>query len=103
MNADNFSHGDEAHAAGEGPGQGATARIVAWCTRHPWIVLFIALVAAAGGELARRSLSRDVIPDLSDPQVVLVADWMGHPAPEVASEVTQVLTRGLDGVPGVTT
>src|SRR5215468_5353913 len=80
-----------------------TARIVAWCTRHPWIVLVIALALGAGGELARRSLSRDVIPDLSDPQVVLVADWMGHPAPEVASQVTQVLTRGLDGLPGVTT
>ena len=80
-----------------------TARIVAWCTRHPWIVLVVALALGAGGELARRSLSRDVIPDLSDPQVVLVADWMGHPAPEVASQVTQVLTRGLDGLPGVTT
>src|SRR5215468_1820468 len=80
-----------------------TARIVAWCTRHPWIVLVIAVALGAGGELARRSLSRDVIPDLSDPQVVLVADWMGHPAPEVASHVTQVLTRGLDGLPGVTT
>ena len=57
-----------------------TARIVAWCTRHPWIVLVIALALGAGGELARRSLSRDVIPDLSDPQVVLVADWMGRPA-----------------------
>jgi len=79
-----------------------TARIVAWCTRHPWIVLAVALAVGAGGELARRSLSRDVIPDLSDPQVVLVADWMGHPAPEVAREVTQVLTRGLDAVPGVT-
>ncbi|HEX3758549.1 MAG TPA: efflux RND transporter permease subunit [Kofleriaceae bacterium] len=80
-----------------------TARIVAWCTRHPWLVLVVALGLGAGGELARRSLSRDVIPDLSDPQVVLVADWMGHPAPEVARAVTQVLTRGLDGLPGVTT
>src|SRR5437764_1437701 len=78
-----------------------TARIVAWCTRHPWIVLVIALALGAGGELARRSLSRDVIPDLSDPQVVLVADWMGHPVPEVASlggDVQQVLveTRPYD-------
>jgi Cu/Ag efflux pump CusA len=63
-----------------------TARIVAWCTRHPWIVLALALALGAGGELARRSLSRDVIPDLSDPQVVLVADWIGHPAPEVARQ-----------------
>src|SRR3954468_17863435 len=82
-----------------------TARIVAWCTRHPLLVLALALALGAGGEVARRSLSRDVIPDLSDPQVVLIADWMGHPAPEVASQVTQVLTRGIDRLrlPGVTT
>lgn len=80
-----------------------TRAIVAWCTRHHWIVLAIAVVFAAGGELARRALSRDVIPDLSDPQIVLVADWMGHPAPEVASQVTRVVTRALEGIPGVTT
>ena len=79
-----------------------TARLVAWCTRHSWLVLALALAVGAAGELARRSLSRDVIPDLSDPQLVIVADWMGHPAPEVAAEVTQVLTRALDGVPGAT-
>jgi Cu(I)/Ag(I) efflux system membrane protein CusA/SilA len=80
-----------------------TGRLVAWCTRHPWIVLGFALVFGGGGELARRALSRDVIPDLSDPQIAIVADWMGHPAPEVATEVTQVLTRALDRVPGSTT
>ncbi|HZJ67586.1 MAG TPA: efflux RND transporter permease subunit, partial [Kofleriaceae bacterium] len=80
-----------------------TQRLVAWCSRHPWPVLAIAILLGVGGELARRALSRDVIPDLSDPQIVLVADWMGHPAPEVASEVTQVVTRALDGLPGSTT
>ncbi|HET7505556.1 MAG TPA: efflux RND transporter permease subunit [Kofleriaceae bacterium] len=79
-----------------------TGRVVAWCSRHPGIVLALALALGIGGELARRSLSRDVIPDLSDPQIVLIADWMGHPAPQVAAEVTQVLTRALDGVPGAT-
>jgi copper/silver efflux system protein len=80
-----------------------TGRLVAWCTRHAAIVLGLALAVAVAGELARRALSRDVIPDLSDPQIVLVADWMGHPAPEVAAQVTQVLTRALDGVPGSST
>jgi Cu(I)/Ag(I) efflux system membrane protein CusA/SilA len=79
-----------------------TEHLVAWCTRHPWVVLAIALALGAGGELARQTLSRDVIPDLSDPQIVLVADWMGHPATEVAAEVTRPLTRALDGIPGVT-
>ena len=78
------------------------ARVVAWCTRRHWIVIAAALVLASAGELARRSLSRDAIPDLSDPQVMLVADWMGHPATAVAGDVTQVLTEALEGIPGAT-
>jgi Cu(I)/Ag(I) efflux system membrane protein CusA/SilA len=78
------------------------ARVVAWCTRHHWIVIVAALAVAAAGELARRGLARDAIPDLSDPQIVLVADWMGHPAPEVARDVTKVLTDALEGIPGST-
>jgi Cu(I)/Ag(I) efflux system membrane protein CusA/SilA len=75
-------------------------RLVAWCARHHWIVIGVALLAAAGGEMARRRLGRDVIPDLSDPQIGIVADWMGHPAPEVAAVVTSALTDALGGVPG---
>jgi Cu(I)/Ag(I) efflux system membrane protein CusA/SilA len=76
--------------------------IVAWSTRRPWLVIAVALLLAAGGELARRALARDAIPDLANPQIVLVADWMGHPATEVAAEVTKILTGALEGVPGST-
>ena len=77
-------------------------RIVAWSTRRSWLVIAIALLLALGGELARRALARDAIPDLANPQIVLVADWMGHPAAEVAANVTKVLTTALEGVPGST-
>ena len=73
--------------------------IVAWCSRHHWLVIAGAIVLVACGELARRALPRDAIPDLSDPQVAVVAEWMGHPATEVAGRVTRELTRALDGVP----
>jgi Cu(I)/Ag(I) efflux system membrane protein CusA/SilA len=76
------------------------ARLVAWSTQRPWLVIVAALLFAAGGETARRGVRRDAIPDLSSPQIVLVADWMGHPATEVAAEVTQVLTSALEGIPG---
>ena len=78
------------------------ARVVSWCARHPGLVIAVALLAAAGGELARRRLAGDVIPELADPQIGLVADWMGHPAPEVATAVTGVLTGALADVPGAT-
>jgi copper/silver efflux system protein len=77
------------------------ARVVAWSSRHAWLVIALAIVVASAGELARRTLSRDAIPDVSSPQIVLVADWMGHGATEVADRVTRVLTRELDGTPGV--
>jgi Cu(I)/Ag(I) efflux system membrane protein CusA/SilA len=76
------------------------ARLVSWCARHHWIVIGIALVLAAIGEIGRRNLSGDVIPDLADPQIGVVADWMGHAAPEVAAKVTAVLTEALQDVPG---
>jgi Cu(I)/Ag(I) efflux system membrane protein CusA/SilA len=77
-------------------------RVVDWCARRSRAVIAAALVLALGGELGRRSLSRDAVPDLSDPQIGVVVDWMGHPAPEVASRVTQVLTDALRSLPGST-
>lgn len=77
-------------------------RIVGWCTRRHFIVIGVALVLAVVGERARRSLSRDAIPELSDPQIAVVAEWMGHPAREVAGEVTRELTRAFDGIAGST-
>jgi Cu(I)/Ag(I) efflux system membrane protein CusA/SilA len=77
------------------------ARLVAWCARHHWLVIALALLLAVAGDVARRGLSRDVMPDLADPQIGLVIDWMGHPAPEVAASVTNVVTPALQGVPGV--
>jgi Cu(I)/Ag(I) efflux system membrane protein CusA/SilA len=77
-------------------------RAVAWSSGHPRLVLALALLVGLGSEAARRALCRDVIPELSDPQIVLVAEWMGHPAEEVAATVTAELGRALDGLPGAT-
>jgi copper/silver efflux system protein len=77
-------------------------RLVDWCTRHSRLVMSVAVILALTGEWARRSLSRDAVPDLSDPQVGLFVDWMGHPATEVANQVTNVLTAQLKDIPGST-
>jgi len=78
------------------------ARAIAWSARHPRAIAVAAILAVVSGEVARRRLSRDLIPDLADPRIVLTADWMGHPAPEVAAAVTGVLTKALQDVPGAT-
>ena len=74
-------------------------RCVAWCSRHSRIVIAIAVVVAIWGEHARRRLAQDAVPDLSDPQVGLVVEWMGRPASEVATRVTAVLTGSLKSIP----
>lgn len=76
------------------------ARLVAWSAERPRVVVAAALIMALAGEVGRRRVARDMLPDLSDPQIVLVADWMGHPAVEVASRVTGVLAGALEGMPG---
>jgi Cu(I)/Ag(I) efflux system membrane protein CusA/SilA len=76
------------------------ARLLAGSARWSTAVLFGTLVVAVAACFAKRSLAHDAIADLSDPQIGLVAEWMGHPATEVASAVTDVLTRALDGTPG---
>jgi Cu(I)/Ag(I) efflux system membrane protein CusA/SilA len=78
------------------------SRLVTWCTRHNRTVLVLALILAITGEWARRSLSRDAVPDLSDPQIGLFVDWMGHPATEVAARLTTPLTDELKSVEGST-
>ncbi|MDP9151950.1 MAG: efflux RND transporter permease subunit, partial [Myxococcota bacterium] len=77
-------------------------RVVAWSACHPWIVIACAVLLSVAGALGGRNLSRDVVPDVADPQIVLVAEWMGHPALEVASQVTELLTRAVQGVAGAT-
>src|SRR4051812_36763796 len=76
------------------------SRVIERCARRSWLILGVAAVAAAGSYAAQRSLARDAIPDLSDPRIGVVAEWMGHPATDVANQVTRVLTAGLDRVPG---
>lgn len=77
-----------------------TARLVAWSTRRSALVLAASVLVAAACYLAQRTLPRDVIPDLSSPQIVLVAEWMGRSATEVDARVGKVLTAALAGVPG---
>ena len=75
-------------------------RIVNLSARHPFVVVIATVLVAIGCAFAQRKLARDAIPDLSDPQVVLLAEWMGHPATEVSAELTSKLETALENVPG---
>jgi len=78
------------------------SRVIEACARRSWLVIAAAALAAVGSYRAQQSLARDAIPDLSDPRIGVVAEWMGHPATDVADQVTRVVTAGLDRIPGAT-
>jgi Cu(I)/Ag(I) efflux system membrane protein CusA/SilA len=78
------------------------ARLAQLGARHRRAVLAAALALLLAGELARRRLVVDAIPDLADAHVVLVAEWPDRAALAVAGAVTDRLTAALDGVPGAT-
>lgn len=78
------------------------ARAVSWSARRSGLVLTVAALLVLACALAHRALARDAIPDLSDPRIALVFDWMGHPATEVAQTITTQVTSALEGIPGAT-
>ena len=78
-------------------------RLVAWSARCHWVVIISTLILAVAGDFARRALAGDVMPDLSDPQIGVIAEWPGHSAPDVAHAVTGVLMGALDGLDGCRT
>ena len=81
---------------------GLLERTVAACSRRPGWVLAAALLLAGAGAIARRAVPRDLLPELADPHLGLVAEWMGHAAPEVAARLTRPLSSAAGALPGVT-
>ncbi len=71
--------------------------------RYPVFTIAIALLIAAAGWWGWRHVPVDAIPDISDNQVVLWAEWPGKSPQDVDIQVTSRLTLGLQGLAGVRT
>jgi Cu(I)/Ag(I) efflux system membrane protein CusA/SilA len=76
-------------------------RIIALSIRHRFAVLAAGLALAAWGLYAAIRTPVDAIPDLSENQVIVWADWPGHSPREVERQVTYPLSVGLQGLRGV--
>ncbi len=75
--------------------------IVEWSLRNRFLVLCGALLLAGFGVRALYQTPVDAIPDLSENQVVVYADWMGRSPQEVEDQVTYPLSVNLQGLAGV--
>src|SRR5882762_6682684 len=78
-------------------------RLIEFSLRNRGIVIAIYLGLAVWGYWALLHTPIDAIPDLSENQVIVFADWAGRSPQEVEDQITYPLTVNLQGLPGVRT
>ncbi len=76
-------------------------KVIEWSLKNRFLVLCGALLLVALGIRAVRLTPVDAIPDLTENQVLVYADWMGRSPQEVEDQVTFPLSTGLQGLAGV--
>lgn len=76
-------------------------RTIDWSLRNRFLVACAALLLIALGIRAVYLTPVDAIPDLTENQVLVYADWAGRSPQEVEDQVTYPLSTGLQGLSGV--
>jgi Cu(I)/Ag(I) efflux system membrane protein CusA/SilA len=77
--------------------------LIKWSLENRFIVLCATLLLFGWGIFAVRHVPIDAIPDLSENQVIVFADWDGRSPREVEDQVTYPLSVNLQGLAGVRT
>jgi len=77
------------------------SRIIEASVRNRFLVLALAGAAGLWGVTCLLRTPIDAIPDLSENQVIVWADWPGRSPKEVEDQVTYPLSVGLQGLAGV--
>ncbi|MEI6675627.1 MAG: CusA/CzcA family heavy metal efflux RND transporter, partial [Verrucomicrobiota bacterium] len=75
--------------------------IIHWSLRNRFLVICGAFMLIVLGIRAIRHTPVDAIPDLTENQVLVYADWMGRSPQEVEDQVTYPLSTGMQGLAGV--
>ena len=76
-------------------------KVIEWSLKNRFLVLCASLLLVALGIRALYLTPVDAIPDLTENQVLVYADWMGRSPQEVEDQVTFPLSTGLQGLAGV--
>jgi len=78
-------------------------RIIEWSLKNRFLVGCAILFTVGWGIRAIYRTPVDAIPDLSENQVIVFADWVGRSPQEVEDQVTYPLSVNLQGLAGVKT
>jgi Cu(I)/Ag(I) efflux system membrane protein CusA/SilA len=76
-------------------------RIIELSIRHRTVVVAAAVVLALAGVYAVYHTPMDAIPDVSEDQIMVFAEWPGHSPREIEDQVTYPLSTSLQGLAGV--
>jgi Cu(I)/Ag(I) efflux system membrane protein CusA/SilA len=76
-------------------------RIIHWSLHNRFLVIAGFLALCAWGGIALTRVPIDAIPDLSENQVIVYADWPGRSPQEVEDQITYPLSVSLQGLAGV--
>ena len=77
--------------------------LIEWSLRNRFLVIVAALFLIGWGVRSVYRTPVDAIPDLSENQVIVFADWPGRSPQEVEDQVTYPLSVNLQGLAGVKT
>ncbi len=78
-------------------------RLIHWSLQNRFVVIAGFLAICTWGVVALKRVPIDAIPDLSENQVIVYADWAGRSPQEVEDQVTYPLSVSLQGLAGVRT
>lgn len=78
-------------------------KLVEWSLKNRFLVVCFTLLVIAHGIFELRRTPVDAIPDLSENQVIVFADWPGRSPQEVEDQITYPLSVNLQGLAGVKT
>lgn len=76
-------------------------RIIELSIRYRSAVIACAVLLALAGVSAVYHTPMDAIPDVSENQIIVFADWPGHNPREIEDQVTYTLSASLQGLAGV--
>jgi copper/silver efflux system protein len=79
------------------------SRLIEWSVHNRLLVLLATVFLVGAGVWAVRTTPVDAIPDLSDVQVIVHAEWAEQAPQIVEDQVTYPLTTAMLAVPGATT
>lgn len=76
-------------------------RLIEFSVRRRGWILLCGVIWTIAGVFAVAHTPMDAVPDLSENQVIVFADWPGHGPEEIEEQVTYPLSLQFQGLPGV--